>query len=215
MASLRTGGPGGRRAGARSVLRATSGPSVPAQAGPPLLLPGVVERLARTPDADRRQVVARELRELLRCQVVPVGGRAGRDSERPVVVERPGPDDRSFVLTTGEPDGCAWLAWRSDPFTAEDLRQVETIGWVLLALRLRRTGEPAAVGQAPPPLTPREREVLASLASGLTAEAIARAHAISPRTVRKHLEHVYSKLGASDRLVAVDRARAHGLLPLS
>lgn len=49
-------------------------------------------------------------------------------------------------------------------------------------------------------------QVLAALADGLTADAIGRLLRISPRTVRKHLEHAYVKLGCHDRLVAVQRA---------
>jgi DNA-binding CsgD family transcriptional regulator len=56
-------------------------------------------------------------------------------------------------------------------------------------------------------LTPREREILQRVADGLTAEEIAFLLRISPRTVRKHLEHTYAKLGQHDRLRAVQRAR--------
>ena len=36
---------------------------------------------------------------------------------------------------------------------------------------------------------------------------------ISPRTVHKHQEHLYRKLGAVDRLSAVLRAQEAGVLP--
>ena len=55
--------------------------------------------------------------------------------------------------------------------------------------------------------------VLALLAEGLTAEAIGRRLGVSRHTVRKHLEHLYRKLGVGDRLVAVREARARGILP--
>ncbi len=61
-------------------------------------------------------------------------------------------------------------------------------------------------------LTERELAVLTLLGEGLTAQAIARRLQTSPRTVQKHLEHVYRKLGVRDRLVAVQRARTVGLL---
>ncbi len=61
-------------------------------------------------------------------------------------------------------------------------------------------------------LTERELAVLGLLGEGLTAQAIARRLQTSPRTVQKHLEHVYRKLGVRDRLVAVQRAREVGLL---
>ena len=69
----------------------------------------------------------------------------------------------------------------------------------------------AAVGDAR--LTGRELTVLALLAEGLTAAAIGRRLVISPRTVHKHLEHVYAKLGTADRLTTVLRAQHAGLLP--
>jgi DNA-binding CsgD family transcriptional regulator len=61
-------------------------------------------------------------------------------------------------------------------------------------------------------LTDRESAVLALLGEGLTAQAIARRLHSSPRTVQKHLEHTYRKLGVRDRLMAVRRARDAGLL---
>jgi DNA-binding CsgD family transcriptional regulator len=64
----------------------------------------------------------------------------------------------------------------------------------------------------PDPLTGAEHEILSLLAQGLTADAIGRRRGISGRTVRKHLEHIYAKLGSHDRLLAVDHARDLGLL---
>jgi DNA-binding CsgD family transcriptional regulator len=61
-------------------------------------------------------------------------------------------------------------------------------------------------------LTRREVEVLGHVARGLTAAAIARLLRISEPTVRKHLENAYRKLGCSDRLLAVQRARELGVL---
>lgn len=62
-------------------------------------------------------------------------------------------------------------------------------------------------------LTGRELAVLELLAQGLTAGSIARRLGTSPRTVHKHLEHLYRKLGVRERLVAVQRGRDLGLLP--
>ncbi len=64
-------------------------------------------------------------------------------------------------------------------------------------------------------LTPRELSVLGLLVEGLTAGAIGRRLAIGERTVQKHLEHAYTKLGVGDRLSAVLRAQHLGLLPAS
>jgi DNA-binding NarL/FixJ family response regulator len=51
-------------------------------------------------------------------------------------------------------------------------------------------------------LTPRERAALARAAAGETNTAIAQAMFVSPGTVRKHLEHVYDKLGVRTRTEA-------------
>jgi len=60
-------------------------------------------------------------------------------------------------------------------------------------------------------LTPRENEVLHWLARGKTDIEIAALLGLSPRTVQKHLEHVYVKLGVETRTAAVMRALAQRL----
>lgn len=57
-------------------------------------------------------------------------------------------------------------------------------------------------------LTPRETEVLQWLACGKTDAEIGALLGVSPRTVNKHLEHVYVKLGVETRTAAVMRALA-------
>ena len=51
-------------------------------------------------------------------------------------------------------------------------------------------------------LTPRETEVLAWLAKGKTNRDIADILGMSPRTVNKHLEHIFEKLGVETRAAA-------------
>src|SRR6185312_7681108 len=48
-------------------------------------------------------------------------------------------------------------------------------------------------------LTASERDIAQALASGLTAEAVARTLRTSIKTVRTHIRHIYSKLGLSSR----------------
>jgi DNA-binding CsgD family transcriptional regulator len=55
-------------------------------------------------------------------------------------------------------------------------------------------------------LTPREFEVLATLAEGMTNKAIARRLNISLHTVKFHLESLFRKLGARTRTEAVAKA---------
>lgn len=61
-------------------------------------------------------------------------------------------------------------------------------------------------------LTRRELDVLALVADGLTAAAVAHRLDVAERTVHKHLERVYAKLGVSDRVSAVLCAQRTGLL---
>lgn len=62
-------------------------------------------------------------------------------------------------------------------------------------------------------LTPRETTVLLLLADALTADAIGRRLGISARTVHKHVENIYRKLGTRDRVGTVLHAQRLGLLP--
>ncbi|WPB57417.1 response regulator [Xylophilus sp. GOD-11R] len=56
------------------------------------------------------------------------------------------------------------------------------------------------------PLTPRETEVLSWLAKGKTNRDIADILGMSPRTVNKHLEHIFEKLGVETRSAATAMA---------
>ncbi|MEU6668423.1 LuxR C-terminal-related transcriptional regulator [Streptomyces sp. NPDC046727] len=62
-------------------------------------------------------------------------------------------------------------------------------------------------------LTPRETAVLLLLTDALTADAIGRRLGISVRTVHKHIENIYRKLGTRDRVGTVLRAQRLGLVP--
>ncbi|WP_334189650.1 response regulator transcription factor [Noviherbaspirillum sp.] len=76
---------------------------------------------------------------------------------------------------------------------------------LLLYLEERRIAAPlpdSAQGLADFRLTPRESEVLAWVAKGKTNRDIAEIVGMSPRTVNKHLEHIYVKLGVETRSAA-------------
>jgi DNA-binding CsgD family transcriptional regulator len=57
-------------------------------------------------------------------------------------------------------------------------------------------------------LSPREAEVLQTMMRGRTTAAVAAELGVSPRTVSKHAEHIYAKLGVHDRVAAVSAAWA-------
>jgi two-component system, NarL family, nitrate/nitrite response regulator NarL len=63
-----------------------------------------------------------------------------------------------------------------------------------------------------PVLTAREREILRLTAEGLSGPEIGRRLFLSPATVKTHLQHLYGKLGVSDRAAAVAEAMRRGLL---
>ena len=61
-------------------------------------------------------------------------------------------------------------------------------------------------------LSPREREILALVATGLTDAQVAGYLALSARTVSKHLQSIYTKLNINSRSAATRLAFEHGLL---
>lgn len=70
-----------------------------------------------------------------------------------------------------------------------------------------RDGLPSRLDDAA--LTPREAEVLSWLAKGKTNRDIGDILGMSHRTVNKHLEHVYEKLGVETRTAAAALATGH------
>jgi DNA-binding NarL/FixJ family response regulator len=65
--------------------------------------------------------------------------------------------------------------------------------------------------EAFPELTAREREILDLIARGHGNQEIARRLFLSPRTVRNHISHIFSKLQIADRAQAIVRAREAGM----
>ena len=63
-----------------------------------------------------------------------------------------------------------------------------------------------------PFLSDRESEVLKLVAEGLSAPAIGRTIHLSTATVKTHLQHLYEKLGVSERAAAVAVAMRRGLV---
>jgi LuxR family transcriptional regulator, maltose regulon positive regulatory protein len=85
----------------------------------------------------------------------------------------------------------------------------ENAGWSLLP-PVRR-GAVTAPGMVQP-LSTREHEVLLLLAAGHPNRMIAQQLFITVDTVKRHISHVFSKMGVANRTQAVARARELGLL---
>ena len=128
--------------------------------------------------------------------------------EHQVAISLPGPDQEVI--------GVAMSRARHD-FSDEDrallsVLRAPLIAALLRARRRRQAGQvftaPACSG--PADLTEREIQILRLVADGLTNASIAHALEVSPRTVAKHLEHIYRKFGVSSRAAAVSRMTMPG-----
>jgi DNA-binding NarL/FixJ family response regulator len=60
-------------------------------------------------------------------------------------------------------------------------------------------------------LTPREREILQTLAAGASTTEVAEAFGISPLTVQSHVKNILAKLGVHSKVYAVRIAWRHGV----
>lgn len=132
------------------------------------------------------------------------------------------------IVALGSPAWAALLpelaprGWAALP---ADASPAELLAGVLGAAAGLAVLPPALVGRVPdedddPPgraadvvtLTPRERDVLALLAEGLSNKRVARDLGVSESTVKFHVQAVYSKLGVQSRAGAVARGIALGLV---
>lgn len=91
------------------------------------------------------------------------------------------------------------------PHLAAMYRQSYTLDEARRALAASGDPAPATTSDAMTALTPREREVLAWVAAGKSNAQVASILGTMPRTVAKHLERVYEKLGVESRTAAAMR----------
>lgn len=136
------------------------------------------------------------------------------------------PSTRVLVLTTYDTDtdilhaveaGAAGYLLKDTPHAEllEGIRSAargETVLAPPVAARLMsrlRTPAPAPAAQP----SPRELEVLAAVARGLSNAEIGRALFIGEATVKTHLQRLFAKLDVDDRTRAVTVAMERGLLP--
>ncbi len=103
-------------------------------------------------------------------------------------------------------DGLA-LKTESPQQTLTAIRQVQG-GQLVFPQAARRWIEGRGAG-APGDLTPREREVWALVAGGLSNPQIAERLGLSDNTVKFHVQHLFSKLGVKNRTEAALKF-AHG-----
>jgi len=116
----------------------------------------------------------------------------------------------------GGPAGMYCVMRSGENFTDEELMFAHAVQATLNAIHAAASVDDEASTRveaaSPVRLTPREQDIFTLMASGMTAAAIGHARRISRRTVCKHLENIYVKLDAHDRITALNRARHYGLL---
>jgi DNA-binding CsgD family transcriptional regulator len=130
----------------------------------------------------------------------------------PATREGPGAAGIIFVsgTQTGPLDRTAGLLIGADDYIVKPFAPDELLARIRLLIR--RTVPDLAPGTNGSRLTPREREVLALLASGAAQAEIADRLVISSRTVAAHIDHILQKLGVHSRAQAVAVAYREGLL---
>ena len=171
--------------------------------------------LARELDPD---VVLMDLR-MPRCDGISAIRRLSDRGERP----------RAIALTTFADDASVLGALRAGArgYLTKDAGADQIRAAVEAVARGEAALDPAvqhhviAALSEPPPaesapdlpdgLTPREVEVLALIAEGLTNAEIAGRLVVSGATVKTHVNHIFAKTGARDRAQAVVYAYGHGL----
>lgn len=169
------------------------------------------EGLGMAAAADATFLVIGLVRDMSLVEVVR---RAGRRVI--VLLDHPGREELTAVVSLGVDAVLVRSARPED--VADAVSRVEkgerVVAPMLLPLLVGALGasdadddEPVAGG-----LTRKEIEVLARLAEGLSNREIADALYIAPATVKTHLAHIYTKLGAAGRQEALARAVALGVL---
>jgi len=141
------------------------------------------------------------------------------------------PSSRILVLTTFDIDKYAFDALRAGAsgFLLKDVRPADLVNAIrsvyagdavvsaritrrMLDLFADRLPDGAQTSDAANPLTPREREVLVAIGSGLSNSEIARSLFLTESTVKTHVGRVLLKLGLRDRVQAVIFAYENGLV---
>ncbi|MEN3747364.1 response regulator transcription factor [Sphingomonas sp. HF-S3] len=128
---------------------------------------------------------------------------------------------RIVVLTTYRGDVQAVRALKAG--ARGYLLKSSLIDELLTAIRTVHAGQryiPADVAQeiaihaAEDPLSPREIDILALVATGKANKVVARELDVSEQTVKAHLRTIFQKLGVQDRTQAVTTALRRGIISL-
>ncbi len=180
-----------------------------------------LEVVGEADDGAQAVTLARELRPDLVLMDLRMPGTDGAEATARIVTELP--DVRVLVLTTYETDTDILRAVEAGAtgYLLKDTPRAQLVAGVRAAARGESALSPSVArrlvqqvrGDGGERLTPREREVLAGVARGLSNAAIGRELFIAEATVKTHLLRAFAKLGVDDRTRAVTVAIKRGILP--
>lgn len=169
---------------------------------------------------DEAVVRARELAPDVVLMDLRMPGGDGVSATGRILADCPG--IRVIVLTTYESDQDIVRAVEAGAagYLLKDTSAEDLVAAVYAAARGETVLSPSVAtklvtrmrGPMQQALTPREAEVLALVARGLTNSEVGRRLFISETTVKTHLLRIFGKLGVSDRTAAVTTAMERGLL---
>jgi LuxR family maltose regulon positive regulatory protein len=174
----------------------------------------LLQRLLETAEAGGRTA---ELIEILNLQALAfqVGGGTAQATitlDKALTLAEPGGFVRIFV-DEGPPMARLLYEALSRETAPEYVRRLLAAFPIVEPVQSEATDPQVLEAEWIEPLSERELEVLHLIAGGLTNPEIASRLFISLNTVKAHCKNIYGKLGVNNRMQAICRARALGLLP--
>jgi len=94
-------------------------------------------------------------------------------------------------------------------YRGEPIHDQEEVDIAMRRLRHRRDADADAKRRLER-LTPREREIIVQMATGMAPDDIAQALGMSPHTLRTHTQNILTKLGVHSKMEALVLAIRHG-----
>ena len=94
-------------------------------------------------------------------------------------------------------------------YRGEPIHDQEEVDMAMRRLRHRRDADADAKRRLER-LTPREREIIVQMATGMAPDDIAQALGMSPHTLRTHTQNILTKLGVHSKMEALVLAIRHG-----
>ena len=180
-----------------------------------LVAPGVRRQGGTRSDrhrAARRGADRQDARGLSGKQVLNAVARDGLRTRVVLIAAQPEPCEVYAALADG---AAGYLTKDADARELCDAITAVARGKTVLAPELQAGVAGEIRLRAPhdrPVMSDRERETLTLIAEGLSAPQIGRTLHLSTATVKTHLQHIYEKLGVSERAAAVAEAMRRGLL---